>query len=117
MKLTLLFEQELTPVDLHLLTGLGFITPHRLVARPGRSERLHKVLQDADGARIALSTQPFQHGCASEEMVLGNPSADLVLKWVEFGLPARPGCRVGTAPQVLAHRVAGNPGLGHNGPN
>src|SRR6266545_3606622 len=115
--LALLLEQEFAPVELQLLAGLGFIAPYRLASATRRTKRLDKVLQDTDRATIALFAQPFEHGLAIEQMVLANPGANLALKRVKFALAARPGCGLRSATQVFAHGVAGDPGLGHNGPN
>ena len=44
---------ELTPVELHLLTGLGLIAPHGMAAGLGRAQRLDKGFELAHPAGVA----------------------------------------------------------------
>src|SRR5690242_10467391 len=109
MVATSLLVAELAPVELHLLTRCGLVTPDWVAAGFGRAQWRYKGFELADTTTIAEWTQAFEHSDTIEQMVLAHPALDLLLEWIQLHRLGRSCGRYGCPTYVLAHGVARQP--------
>ena len=68
------------PIELNLLSRLGFIAHHRIVASSCGTQRMDKLFEHTQAALVAHFQQAGQHGLTIVTVVLLDPLLDLLLE-------------------------------------